>query len=357
MLAAAPSNSGLGQAKATPYGLPEVSYGAIAKGWVGCGSPALYEGHLAFFFALSYCFVSFRLLRRLFPLTRPPYPTIMADKAGGKPLDEVVVSRAIIETQAKIMMEHMDTDVAIVGAGPAGLTAAACLAGSGLKVSIFERKLGIGGGMLGGGMCFPRYCARACVLLLGAFSAVQHALCLHGYISSPGWFKWVVGHEVWPCNAPCSHGGGCLPGVTSSASHAWGSVFFAGSSCRRPRFPSSTATGSSLRSTRVATTRRSPLRSLERDEKGRGNRQPSGMALTLFHLECAEKSQARPGQGMGSRLTLGASAETCGFPGSVVHRPCFPLSSFFFSLRLWASSLPQRRTPARRSSTTLPCRT
>ena len=80
----------------------------------------------------------------------------MADKAGGKPLDEVAVIRAIIDIQSKVMMDHLDTDVAIVGAGPAGLTAAACLAGSGLKVSIFERKLGIGGGMLGGGMCFPR---------------------------------------------------------------------------------------------------------------------------------------------------------------------------------------------------------
>lgn len=99
----------------------------------------------------------------------PPHPS-MADKAGGKPLDEVVVSRAIIETQTKVMMEHLDTDVAIVGAGPAGLTAAACLAGSGLRVSIFERKLGIGGGMLGGGMCFPRIVVQdAAVPLLHRF--------------------------------------------------------------------------------------------------------------------------------------------------------------------------------------------
>ena len=47
-------------------------------------------------------------------------------------------------------------DVAIVGAGPAGLTAARLLAGDGLNVSVFERKLSVGGGIWGGGMLFPR---------------------------------------------------------------------------------------------------------------------------------------------------------------------------------------------------------
>jgi thiamine thiazole synthase len=80
----------------------------------------------------------------------------MADLANGKPLDEVVVSRAIVETQTKVFLDCMDLDVAIVGGGPAGLTAAACLAGSGLKIAIFDRKLAVGGGMCGGGMMYPR---------------------------------------------------------------------------------------------------------------------------------------------------------------------------------------------------------
>ena len=42
--------------------------------------------------------------------------------------------------------------MAIVGAGPAGLVAAADLARGGWKTCLFERKLSIGGGMWGGGM-------------------------------------------------------------------------------------------------------------------------------------------------------------------------------------------------------------
>lgn len=46
-------------------------------------------------------------------------------------------------------------DVAIAGAGPAGLIAAKYLSKAGKKVVVFERKLSIGGGMWGGGMTFP----------------------------------------------------------------------------------------------------------------------------------------------------------------------------------------------------------
>jgi len=69
-------------------------------------------------------------------------------------LDEIVISRAIIETYMKKLMDNCDVDVAIAGAGPAGLTAAYYLAKAGCKVAIFERKLSPGGGMWGGGMLF-----------------------------------------------------------------------------------------------------------------------------------------------------------------------------------------------------------
>ena len=46
-------------------------------------------------------------------------------------------------------------DVIIVGAGPAGLSAAISLAEKKLHVVVFERMLGVGGGIRGGGMLLP----------------------------------------------------------------------------------------------------------------------------------------------------------------------------------------------------------
>lgn len=70
------------------------------------------------------------------------------------PLDEIVITKAIIETYAKELVKYSELDVAIAGAGPAGMVAAKYLADAGKKVAIFERKLSIGGGVWGGGMMF-----------------------------------------------------------------------------------------------------------------------------------------------------------------------------------------------------------
>ena len=70
-------------------------------------------------------------------------------------IDDVVVTRKIFERFSLEFQECFDVDVAIAGAGPAGLTAARYLADAGKKVVIFERKLSVGGGMWGGGMTFP----------------------------------------------------------------------------------------------------------------------------------------------------------------------------------------------------------
>ncbi len=69
-------------------------------------------------------------------------------------MNDIVISRAIIEGFSDKLVKHLKTDVAIVGGGPAGLVAGYYLAKSGIKVSLFERKLSIGGGMWGGGMMF-----------------------------------------------------------------------------------------------------------------------------------------------------------------------------------------------------------
>ena len=71
-------------------------------------------------------------------------------------LDEVKISKAIIERYMNDMLDSTETEVAIAGAGPTGLTAAYYLAKEGIKTVIFERRLNVGGGMLGGGMMFSR---------------------------------------------------------------------------------------------------------------------------------------------------------------------------------------------------------
>ncbi len=69
-------------------------------------------------------------------------------------LNEVVITKAIVERFSQKFLAYTEIDTAIVGAGPSGLVAAYFLAEAGQKVAIFERKLSVGGGMWGGGMMF-----------------------------------------------------------------------------------------------------------------------------------------------------------------------------------------------------------
>lgn len=69
-------------------------------------------------------------------------------------LDEIVISRAIIDRYFDKLKENLDVDVAIVGGGPSGLVAGYYLASAGKRVALYERKLSVGGGMWGGGMMF-----------------------------------------------------------------------------------------------------------------------------------------------------------------------------------------------------------
>ena len=69
-------------------------------------------------------------------------------------LDERIITRAIIDRYFQKLRESLSVDVAIVGGGPSGLVCSYCLAKNGFKVSLYERKLSVGGGMWGGGMMF-----------------------------------------------------------------------------------------------------------------------------------------------------------------------------------------------------------
>jgi thiamine thiazole synthase len=69
-------------------------------------------------------------------------------------LNEVTITKAILDTYVEKFKSALDLDVAIVGGGPSGLVAGYYLAKAGKNVALFEKKLSIGGGMWGGGMMF-----------------------------------------------------------------------------------------------------------------------------------------------------------------------------------------------------------
>ncbi|MDD4985238.1 MAG: sulfide-dependent adenosine diphosphate thiazole synthase [Dehalococcoidales bacterium] len=76
-------------------------------------------------------------------------------------MDEIIISKAIMESYIKELLDSTEVDVAIVGAGPSGLVAGYYLAQRGVKTVIYERRLSVGGGMWGGGMMFNRIVVQA----------------------------------------------------------------------------------------------------------------------------------------------------------------------------------------------------
>lgn len=76
-------------------------------------------------------------------------------------ISEVDVSRAIIEGFTKDLLSYTQTDVIIVGSGPAGLTAGKYLAEKGVKTLIVERNIYAGGGFWQGGYLFPKTVVEA----------------------------------------------------------------------------------------------------------------------------------------------------------------------------------------------------
>jgi len=65
---------------------------------------------------------------------------------------EYEVSRIIVERHTRKLLNALDCDVLIAGAGPSGMVAAYYLARQDVRVTILEKKLAPGGGIWGGGM-------------------------------------------------------------------------------------------------------------------------------------------------------------------------------------------------------------
>ena len=71
-------------------------------------------------------------------------------------LDEIIISKAIIESYQKEFVENLESDVIICGGGPSGLCAAYYLSREGFRVVLLERTLRPGGGLPGGAMMYNK---------------------------------------------------------------------------------------------------------------------------------------------------------------------------------------------------------
>ncbi|MBD3234803.1 MAG: thiazole biosynthesis protein [candidate division Zixibacteria bacterium] len=69
-------------------------------------------------------------------------------------LDDVKISKAIIDRYHSKLTDALDVEVALVGGGPSNLVCGMLLGEAGVKTVLFETKLAPGGGMWGGGMMF-----------------------------------------------------------------------------------------------------------------------------------------------------------------------------------------------------------
>jgi thiamine thiazole synthase len=69
-------------------------------------------------------------------------------------IDDIQITKIIVDTYYKKLLDALEVDVALVGGGPANLVAGILLGQKGVKTVLFESKLAPGGGMWGGGMMF-----------------------------------------------------------------------------------------------------------------------------------------------------------------------------------------------------------
>jgi len=97
-------------------------------------------------------------------------------------LNEVIISKAIIDGYARKLSAALELDVAIVGGGPSGLVAGIYLAESGKKVALFDRRLSVGGGIWGGGMMFNE------VVVQDEGKAVLDELGFEAHPCQPGYY-------------------------------------------------------------------------------------------------------------------------------------------------------------------------
>ncbi|MDY7033384.1 MAG: sulfide-dependent adenosine diphosphate thiazole synthase, partial [Thermodesulfobacteriota bacterium] len=97
------------------------------------------------------------------------------------PLDDVIISKSIIESFKEKLLDGLDVDVALVGAGPSNMIAGYYFGKAGVKAVIFESKLAPGGGMWGGGMMFNEIAIQEDALPIARELGVEYRPSQDGY--------------------------------------------------------------------------------------------------------------------------------------------------------------------------------
>ena len=103
---------------------------------------------------------------------------------------ETDISRAILEEYNRRLLEHLENDVVIVGAGPAGLAAGYYLAAAGVKTTVLEKKLSPCFQNVATSMCPSRPCGQIGISLL----------CISHYLTDMSWH-----HHIKMAQAEATH--------------------------------------------------------------------------------------------------------------------------------------------------------
>jgi thiazole biosynthesis enzyme len=99
-------------------------------------------------------------------------------------LDDIEISRAIIENFYKKLLDSLELDVALVGAGPSNLITGVLLGERKIKTAVFESKLAPGGGIWGGGMMFNEVVVQDAALHLFDKVDVEYKRRSEGYYTA-----------------------------------------------------------------------------------------------------------------------------------------------------------------------------
>lgn len=99
-------------------------------------------------------------------------------------LDDIKISKAIIEKFYKKFIDILSVDVALVGGGPANLVCGTLLGENGIKSVLFESRLAPGGGMWGGGMMFNEIVVQETALPLLKKMGINYSDYGNGYYTA-----------------------------------------------------------------------------------------------------------------------------------------------------------------------------